>query len=73
MMFVSYCGEVIYMILDCFTMWKALEEDIKEQALSPQILSGNSILSASQKNTSISSQDLTDLKRQCTYSQVQSP
>lgn len=37
------------MILDCFTMWKALEEDIKEQALSPQILSGNSILSASQK------------------------
>jgi len=67
MMFVSN-GEVIYMIFDCFTIWKA-QEDIKEQALTPQILSGNSILSASQKtHTSISSQDLTDLKRQYTYS-----
>lgn len=52
MMF-AYYGEAIYIILDWFTMWKALEEAIKEQTLSLQLLSGNSILRVSQKTQAL--------------------
>lgn len=53
MMFVSYYGEAVYIILDWFTMWKAQEEAIKEQTLSLQLLSENSILSVSQKTQAL--------------------